>query len=413
MKAAEARDVGRAAGTTLRQVTGTIRGVHGLVSDTAYAAVTATLGPVAKPVKALSDVIAATAYGATGLGLEAAARIGGLAAAVQLGRQGDVGHSVHDGRGAHLALAASVGLRGDSFAETARSLAPDMQVRAGRRRVELTDDGLAEAFPDATPDVAVYLHGLCQSESSWGLGAGDGPTHPERLRVELGLTPVLIRYNTGLRVSHNGAALDALLEQLVSSWPVPVRRLVLVGFSMGGLVVHSGLVAPEPAGGPRAWRPLVSDTVTIGTPHHGSPMARGAQRAVERLAVGVNGRRATDLVRQRSVGIKDLTHGNITDADWHDHDPDDGRDHRTHPTGPDGIRHHAIVGVLARRVDSAVASRVGDILVPPSSAAHAALDAIPSRFIEERTAVVTGVHHLGLLGHGEVHRHLHRWLSED
>jgi hypothetical protein len=68
--------------------------------------------------------------------------------------------------------------------------------------------------------------------------------------------------------------------------------------------------------------------------------------------------------------------------------------------------------VLARRVDSAVASRVGDILVPPSSAAHAALDAIPSRFIEERTAVVTGVHHLGLLGHGEVHRHLHRWLSE-
>jgi hypothetical protein len=367
---------------------------------------------VAKPVKALSDVIAATAYGATGLGLEAAARIGGLAAAVHLGRQGDVGHSVHDGRGAHLALAASVGLRGDSFAETARTLAPDMQVRAGRRRVELTDDGLAEAFPDATPDVAVYLHGLCQSESSWGLGAGDGPTHPERLRVELGLTPVLIRYNTGLRVSHNGAALDALLEQLVSSWPVPVRRLVLVGFSMGGLVVHSGLVAPEPAGGPRAWRPLVSDTVTIGTPHHGSPMARGAQRAVERLAVGVNGRRATDLVRQRSVGIKDLTHGNITDADWHDHDPDDGRDHRTHPTGPDGIRHHAIVGVLARRVDSAVASRVGDILVPPSSAAHAALDAIPSRFIEERTAVVTGVHHLGLLGHGEVHRHLHRWLSE-
>lgn len=381
MKAAEARDVGRAAGTTLRQVTGTIRGLHGLVSDTAYAAVTATLGPVAKPVKALSDAIAATAYGATGLGLEAAARIGGLAAAAHFGRQGDVGRSVHDGRGAHLALAASVGLRGDSFAETARTLAPDMQVRADRRRVDLTDDG------------------LCQSESSWGLGAGDGPTHPERLRVELGLTPVLIRYNTGLRVSHNGAAPDALLEQLVSSWPVPVRRLVLVGFSMGGLVVHSSLVAPEPAGGPRAWRPLVSDTVTIGTPHHGSPMARGAQRAVERLAVGVNGRRATDLVRQRSAGIKDLTHGNITDADWHDHDPDDGRDHRTHPTGPDGIRHHAIVGVLARRVASAMASRVGDILVPPSSAAHAALDAIPSRFIEERTAVVTGVHHLGLLGH--------------
>lgn len=410
MKAAEARDTGRAAGTTLRLLTGTVRGIHGMVSDTAYAMVTAAV-PAARPIKLVSDAITATAYGATGLGLEAAARAAGYATSVRLSRAGDVGASVHDGRGAHTALAASVGLRGDHLVTAAPTLAPQMQVRADGRRVDLTEEGLAEAFPQAGSDVAVFVHGLCQSESSWALGVGAGPTLPEGLATGLGLTPVLIRYNTGLRVSHNGAALAALLDELVAAWPVPVRRLVLVGFSMGGLVVHSALVASDPVTEAGAWRGLVTDSVTIGTPHHGSPMARGAQRAVARLGSGPHGRRMTDLVRQRSVGIKDLTHGNITEGDWRDHDPDDGRDHRTHPDVPDGIRHHAIVGVLGGRADSVVFQRVGDVMVPPASAAHAPLASVPSRIPSENAVIVTGVHHLGLLGHSEVHAHVHRFLT--
>ena len=48
---------------------------------------------------------------------------------------------------------------------SAPSLAPEMQVRAGQQRIELTREGLAHAYPDAGPDIAVYLHGLCQSEA--------------------------------------------------------------------------------------------------------------------------------------------------------------------------------------------------------------------------------------------------------
>ncbi|MFN8012922.1 MAG: hypothetical protein U0R75_00330 [Dermatophilaceae bacterium] len=44
-------------------------------------------------------------------------------------------------------------------------------------------------------------------------------------------------------MSHNGAHLADLLDVLIEAWPVQVRRLVLVGFSMGGLVVHSALIA--------------------------------------------------------------------------------------------------------------------------------------------------------------------------
>ena len=43
------------------------------------------------------------------------------------------------------------------------------------------------------------------------------------------LDPVLLRANTGLSVRANGAALAALLDDLVEAWPVPVERIALVG----------------------------------------------------------------------------------------------------------------------------------------------------------------------------------------
>ena len=85
--------------------------------------------------------------------------------------------------------------------------------------------------------VAVFAHGLCETDAAWGLGGG--PTYGERLREDLGHTPVYARYNTGRHISDNGRALAAALEALVEDWPVPVEELVLVGHSMGGLVARS------------------------------------------------------------------------------------------------------------------------------------------------------------------------------
>ena len=67
-------------------------------------------------------------------------------------------------------------------------------------------------------------------------------------------TPLLLRYNTGLRIADNGAALSLLLTDLVERWPVPVHRIDLVGHSMGGLVLRHllGLFGRDPGllGGP-------------------------------------------------------------------------------------------------------------------------------------------------------------------
>ena len=87
---------------------------------------------------------------------------------------------------------------------------------------------------DPGPRLVVFLHGLMETEFSWG-----PEPYGERLRRDLGITPVHVRYNSGRRISHNGASLDELLDELVAAWPVEVEQLALVGHSMGGLVARS------------------------------------------------------------------------------------------------------------------------------------------------------------------------------
>ena len=104
-----------------------------------------------------------------------------------------------------------------------------------------------QAYPHATGLVVVFIHGLVETDDWWDIRSERNWGHPgesysRRLRAEGAWTPVRVRYNTGLRVSDNGRSLDDLLNALVAGWPVPVRGLVLVGHSMGGLVLHLSLI---------------------------------------------------------------------------------------------------------------------------------------------------------------------------
>jgi pimeloyl-ACP methyl ester carboxylesterase len=116
-------------------------------------------------------------------------------------------------------------------------------------------DPLLAAFPGATGDVAVFVHGLVENDRSWWWSArtyyGDADvSYGTRLRDDLGITPVDLRYTTGLPVAANGRRLDELLAALVDAWPVPVERLSLVGHSMGRLVIrgacHRGAAERRP-----------------------------------------------------------------------------------------------------------------------------------------------------------------------
>ena len=174
----------------------------------------ATLGPPAAPVRLLHDALSRGTYEAVRGGVWLTATAAGTAAR---SRAGEIPLS-ETPRGA-MAIAALNGLYGDRLEAEGSVLAIPMQVR---RRGE------------PKPDIAVFLHGLGETEHAWG-----NPSYGDRLEAELGYTPVFIRFNTGRRISENGASLAGLLDALVAEWPVEVRRLALIGHSMGGLVARS------------------------------------------------------------------------------------------------------------------------------------------------------------------------------
>lgn len=416
MKSVEARDLGRTAGTVLRQLTELTRGAHLAVSDTAHAAVARGVGPSATPIRLMHNAIAAGVYATVGLALDGGSRVAGHIGAHRL-RDDEHRPSVHDGPRARHAVALGLGLRGDTVAADAASLALDMHVRHDGLQVPLTPEGIAQTLPRVTPDVVVFLHGLFETERSWNLGAATRAPYADRLADELDLTPVMVRYNTGLRISDNARALSGLLDELVRAWPVPVERIVLVGHSMGGLVIHGALaVAVDAAesGSPVEWIERVTDTVALGSPHHGSAIARGVAGAAESLGRRTQGRWLADFLGYRSAGLRDLMHGNIVAADWEGHDVDDRLDRRTHPLPAPGISHYAVVGLLtAGLLPERTADWLGDLVVDGGSASHRLDDAERCRFGVDRVAVVTGVGHFDLLNHSGVYGHLRRWLTPD
>ncbi len=290
----------------------------------------------------------------------------------------------HTPRGAVL-LGILNGLIGDELETADSPLTADMSIRVDGRPVSLDAESLRDGFPDAGGHVVVFLHGLMESEFAWSLrpkrtgparsapGArrtgparsapgARRPTYGERLTHDIGATEVQIRYNTGRHISENGRALADLLDALVLLWPTPVTRLILIGHSMGGLVVRSACHAADQRGD--YWTGLVSETVCLGTPHLGAPLARGVHLATNALNRTPVTRPIGSLLRRRSAGVRDLFHGSLTDDDWIGHDPDAW----SQPPGADvpllaGARHLFVTATITRDPDHPVGRLLGDDLV--------------------------------------------------
>jgi pimeloyl-ACP methyl ester carboxylesterase len=318
-----------------------------------------------------------------------------------------------------VALAVLIGAHGDLLQREAPALALGMTVRVGGRAVPPDAGALREAFPDATGRLAVFLHGLTESEDSWGYGAerhhGDpAVTYGSLLRRDLGLTPVYLRYNTGLHISDNGRALDALLGELVAAWAVPVQDVVLVGHSMGGLVARSAL---HQAGGGTAdahgWTSLVRDTITLGSPHLGAPLERRVHQLTAQLARLPETRPLATLLTLRSVGIKDLRRGTLVEADWSGQDLDAlAPGQHTHVPLHDGARHFVVLATLSRNPEGRLADLLGDLMVQPRSASGDTGDDDRLAFPPDHVHRIGGMHHFDLLDHPLVYSRIRAWLED-
>ena len=104
------------------------------------------------------------------------------------------------------------GLWGDTLVRRRNGLALKTTLRSAGREVEPARPALARAYPHATPRLAVFVHGLCETDDAWMLGGERHVPYGFRLQAELGYTPLYVRYNTGLHISENGRELAGLLD---------------------------------------------------------------------------------------------------------------------------------------------------------------------------------------------------------
>ena len=390
----ELRALSRLTFRELADFVGGIGGMHRGVAQRVFRMV----GPMSAPARVTHDLVSASVY----RGVSGAAELVGRGADRGLGRR-----PVRDGRmvskdprGA-AAVAVLNGLIGDRLEREGSDLAQPMAVRI---RGEVAD---ASAFEDPKPRLVVFLHGLMETELSWGWSRAE--PYGQRLARDLDCTPVYVRYNTGRHVSENGRSLSELLETLVAEWAVPVGDIALVGHSMGGLVARAACQCATADGA--AWVRHVHHVVSLGTPHTGAPLEQAAHRAAYALWQLPETRPFGNFLRRRSSGIRDLNLGSLVDEDWRDRDRDELwlAACREVPL-LDGAAHHFVSATLTRTPEHPLGRLVGDTLVlVPSASGRSKSRRIGFR--EEDGFHVGNAHHLALLNHPGVYEKLVAWLS--
>jgi pimeloyl-ACP methyl ester carboxylesterase len=307
-----------------------------------------------------------------------------------------------------IAIGALNGAFGDALERSGNPLTVRMAIRCGGRDVVPAGPALAAAFPDATSRLALFVHGLCETDDAWKLGAAAHVPYGTRLQAELGYTPLYLRYNTGRHISENGRELASLLDRLASAWPVEVHEVAIIGHSMGGLVARSACHY----GGERSWVNAVRHLVMLGAPHRGAPLEQVAHAASVALRRLPETRGFGMALNARSSGIKDLGRGYLVDEDWQDPDAEAwlarvGSEIPFLRTA----NHYFVCATISREADAPVGRVMGDLLVLPASAwAHTGRGQ-RMRFPVANYRHLGSANHFDLLNHPAIYDQIRGWLA--
>ena len=367
-------------------VLGTVRDVHGAFAKRAFRLTNhATRGSAGFP-QALHDGVSRTLYAGIGAGMKAAGA--GLRAAEKRG----IGPRLEAGPGGRQVLSAVNGLIGDRLVDEWPEFAIPMAARLHGSDVPLDHANLAAAYPQATGDLVVFLHGLGENDDSWNRRREEnGGTYGSRLAEQTSWTPVYLRANTGLPIAENGVALAALLDDLVAGWPTEVRRISLVGHSMGGLIIRAACAVVTDAETP--WASLVTNVVTLGSPHLGAPLEHTVNFGARALGILPESAPFGRILEYRSVGILNLRRGLAADVQ-----------HLPH------ARYHLVAATLNGSHRHPVSEAFGDLFVRYPSAVGR-----PRRgramFPDADVLHVPGTDHFGLLNHPGVYTAMQGWLA--
>jgi len=353
--------LGNSVAMAVQRVVAPIEGMHAAISRPWFTAA----GTSGRTVGRVHDVVLSGAYGSVRLGAAA------LGVAID--------HRVRADAPVSLKGQAIVnGLWGDDLGPFSDGLEITMEITDNAGDVVADRSGPIHVGAEATAHLVVLVHGLFESQDCWR-GNESAPGLAEVLETRRHLTVLSVRYNSGLQISDNAEQLASMLDATCAAWPVPVESIVLVGNSMGGLLIQGACALAERED--RAWLARVSDVVAVATPYRGTPIEKGVSAISWALSIAYSTRPLADFLDSRSAGIKDLRHGMI------------GVDASRMAPNTD---HHCIAAVVTSDPSSRVGSVIGDLVVRPASASMDTYESPSS------VTVVGGTNHFAALTNSAV-----------
>ena len=384
---------------TVQRLTDPVEGMHRAISDRWFRLGGTKIQPVAQAYQTVTAGI----YGSVrGVGWAVGSALALGAEVVQRTRPVPV--LWRSGPGSRVQAIAN-GVWGDRFVGMGSPLSVKMAFRdhAGDP-IDLDPVSIVSSIERPAPRLAVLIHGLAETEAIWrtSTAAEAEGWSLEAALAEDGITPLLLRYNSGRSISENGEALAALLDRVTTAWPVPIEEVVLIGNSMGGLVARRAVQTGHD--GQLGWTAAVRRLVTVGSPHLGSPLEKLAAGASRALRLVPETRPLSHFLESRSEGIKDLRSGAIND--------DEARAGRSMErfvsSQPVGVEHFFIAGVVTADVEHPLGMMVGDLIVREKSATGRGR----TRSVESKeTVVLGGNRHFDLARNPDVIGQIRMWLS--
>src|SRR5215211_9556267 len=361
--------------------------------------------PAGRPIRFVHDAVSSGVVGALGGATTATGRGAAALVARRPRSERPLSATLPGGFG----LAVLNGLIGDRLEREGSPLQEPMSMRVDGLPVPPERAELARAFPQATPRLVVFVHGLMGEEHGWRLGVRKGRLdYGTRLAQERGFTPLHVRYNSGRHISENGRSLADLIAAVVAEWPVEVDEVALVGHSMGGLVSRSAChcAALEQA----EWVGRVRHVISLGSPHMGAPLEQAAHMASYAANLLPETRMFSTFLRRRSSGIRDLRHGSLVDEDWRDRDPEALRAAACQEVPLlEGATHCFVSATVTRSARHPLGRVIGDTLVLTNSASGRSRSR-KLGFDDEYGLHIGATNHIALLNHPAVYQKLREWL---
>ncbi len=304
----------------------------------------------------------------------------------------------------NMLISALNGVMGDHLVNLKNPLALPMLLHNGR--------GKLADLHNLKGNVTILLHGLCMSQYCWQLNN----KHSLGYKISKNIpnsTVLYLQYNTGRRISKNGAMFSALLKQIIADNP-KVTSINLIGHSMGGLVIRSAMFYGERDA--EDWLTKVKNYVAICSPHNGAMLERlgyNVQQNLAKLPVAGNLARLGHL---RSAGILDLRHANLRHKDWEQQENRMGslEDSRHVTPLPQSVNSYLIgASIDAKSTDTIFEGVIGDGVIKLSTAMGEHEDEKYNLNVpHQNKAIFYKIDHNKILKLDAMHQQVIKWLMK-